>query len=79
MNHKMTEEVVRIVREHGPDGNLVNVEQRVRIHRTEIRKPRVVVERRRWAKFGAAAGTAPGPEAGITIIRWAARHFANFF
>jgi hypothetical protein len=79
MIHKMTEEVVRIVRELGPDGNLVNVEQRVRIHRTEIRKPRVVVERRKWAKFGAAAGTAPGPEPGITIIRCAARLLANVF
>ncbi len=65
----MTEEVIRIVREHGPDGNMINVERRVRIHRTEIQKPRVVAERRRWTKFGAAAGTAPGPEPGITIIR----------
>ena len=66
----MTEEVIRTVREHGPDGNMINVERRVRIHRTEIQKPRVVAERRRWTKFGAAAGTAPGPEPGITIIRW---------
>lgn len=75
MNHKMTEEVVRIIQEKGPDGSIV--ERRVRIHRTEIQKPRVVVERRRWAKFGAAAGAAPGPEPGITIIRYAARLFVN--
>ena len=58
-----------IVREHGPDGQLVSVERRVRIHRTEIQKPKAVADRRRWAKFGAAAGAPPGPEAGITIIR----------
>ncbi len=52
---------------------MINVERRVRIHRTEIQKPRVVAERRRWTKFGAAAGTPPGPEPGITIIRCAAR------
>ncbi len=65
----MTEEVIRmrIVRENG-----VDVERRVRIHCREERKPRVVVERRKWAKFGAAAGSAPGPEPGITIIRWEA-------
>jgi hypothetical protein len=61
-----------MVREHLSDGSIINVERRVRIHRTEIQKPRVVVERRRWAKFGAAAGTPAGPEPGITIIRFAA-------
>jgi hypothetical protein len=69
----MTEEVVRLVREFAADGSPVTVERRVRIHRTEIQKPRVVAERRRWTKFGAAAGTAPGPEPGITIIRCASR------
>ena len=71
MHHKMTEEIERMVREHGPDGAIINVVRRVRIHRTEIQKPRVVAERRRWTKFGAAAGSAAGPEAGITIIRYA--------
>ncbi len=67
----MTEEVERMFREHGPDGVTNTVMRRVRIHRTEIQKPRVVAERRRWNKFGAASGSAPGPEAGITIIRYA--------
>ena len=56
MQHNMTE-VVRLVREYAADGVAVTVERRVRIHRTEIQKPRVVAERRRWTKFGAAAGT----------------------